>query len=138
MQGLVQYIMDTYTIYCASAIAATVLLRSILACIFPLISPPMFKKLGDQWAISLFAFLASACMPLPILFFVSILHSSREFALLLFGPQKYGSWVRSKSKYARNDGMPIVGAGVPPSPPIGGVREQRSHPRASDMAGNML
>lgn len=71
MQGLVQYIMDTYTIYCASAIASTVLLRSVLAAIFPLISPPMFKKLGDQWAMSLFAFLSVACMPLPILFYVS-------------------------------------------------------------------
>ena len=29
MQGLVQYIMDTYTIYCASAIASTVILRCI-------------------------------------------------------------------------------------------------------------
>ena len=71
MQGLVQYIMDTYTIYCASAIASTVLLRSVLACVFPLICPPMFGKLGDQWALSLFAFMSVACMPLPTLFFVS-------------------------------------------------------------------
>ncbi|KAJ3476096.1 hypothetical protein NLI96_g11395 [Meripilus lineatus] len=116
MQGLVQYIMDTYTIYCASAIASTVLLRSVLAAIFPLISPPMFRRLGDQWALSIWAFLAVACMPLPALFF------------------KYGSWVRSKSKYARNDGMPL--AAVPPQNRP--MREKMSHPRASDMAGNMV
>jgi len=46
MQGLVQYLMDAYSIYCASAIASTVLLRPILAAIFALISPPMFSKLG--------------------------------------------------------------------------------------------
>ncbi|KAL4251643.1 MFS transporter superfamily protein [Abortiporus biennis] len=98
MQGLVQYIMDAYSIYCASAIASTVLLRSLLAAIFPLISPPMFKKLGDQWAISLFAFLATACMPLPLLFF------------------KYGAWVRSKSKFARNDGVLNLEPVTPPTP----------------------
>lgn len=48
--------------------------------------------------------------------------------------QKYGSWVRSKSKYARNDGMPL--AAVPPQNRP--MREKMSHPRASDMAGNMV
>ncbi|THH15021.1 hypothetical protein EW146_g5400 [Bondarzewia mesenterica] len=68
LQSLTAYMMDTYTIYCASAIAATVLLRSVLAAAFPLFSPVMFRALGDQWASSVFAFLALACMPVPILF----------------------------------------------------------------------
>lgn len=87
MTGLVQYLMDTYTIYCASAIAATVLLRSILAAAFPLISPPLFKNLGNHWSVSVFAFISVACMPLPWLFF------------------KYGHWIRSKSKFARTAGI---------------------------------
>jgi hypothetical protein len=62
--------MDVYTIYCASAIASTIVLRSICAAVFPLFSPAMFRTLGDQWAVSVFAFLALLCMPLPILFFV--------------------------------------------------------------------
>ena len=70
MQGLVQYLMDTYTIYCASAIASTVILRSILAAIFPIICPTMFANLGNHWAIMVFAFLSLACTPLPFLFFV--------------------------------------------------------------------
>lgn len=70
MIGLVQYLIDTYTIYCASAIASTVLLRSILGAAFPLVSPPMYKKLGDHWAISIFAFISLACTPIPWLFYV--------------------------------------------------------------------
>ena len=71
MQGLTQYLMDTYSIYCASAIASTVVTRSIVAAVFPLISPALYSNLGDAWACSVFAFLAAACMPVPFLFYVS-------------------------------------------------------------------
>lgn len=72
LQSLTAYLMDTYTIYAASAIAATVVLRSIFAMAFPLFSPVMFEKLGDQWACTVFAFLALACTPMPMLFWVSM------------------------------------------------------------------
>ena len=78
LQSLTAYMMDTYTIYCASAIAATVLLRSVLAAAFPLFSPVMFRALGDQWASSVFAFAALAMTPVPILFWVSALLSRRR------------------------------------------------------------
>ena len=71
MQGLTKYLMDTYSIYCASAIASTVVTRSIVAAVFPLISPALYSNLGDAWACSVFAFLAAACMPVPFLFYVS-------------------------------------------------------------------
>ncbi|KIM80900.1 hypothetical protein PILCRDRAFT_72793 [Piloderma croceum F 1598] len=70
--SLTAYLMDTYTIYSASAIASTVVLRSACAAAFPLFSPPMFAKLGDQWACSVFAFMALACTPMPIVIWVSI------------------------------------------------------------------
>ncbi|KAI0060902.1 MFS general substrate transporter [Artomyces pyxidatus] len=82
MQSLTAYVMDTYTIYFASAIASTVVLRSLFAAAFPLFSPSMFHALGDQWACSIFAFLAVGFMPVPVLFF------------------KYGRWVRGRSKLA--------------------------------------
>jgi len=85
LQSLVAYLLDTYTIFAASAIAATIVLRSILAAAFPLFSPPMFAGLGDQWACSVFAFLALSCMPIPILFW------------------KYGRRVRARSKFAFNE-----------------------------------
>jgi len=85
LQGFNQYLMDAYTIHCASAIAALVVLRSIFAAVFPLFSPALFRALGDQWSVSVFGFLALVCMPLPALFF------------------RYGRWIRSKSVYAYSE-----------------------------------
>ncbi|KAI0747878.1 MFS general substrate transporter [Daedaleopsis nitida] len=95
MQGLVQYLMDAYSIYCASAIASTVVTRSVVAAIFPIISPTLYGNLGDAWACSVFAFLAAVCMPVPFLFY------------------RYGSWIRSKSKFALHDNARL--AEEPPS-----------------------
>ncbi len=64
--------MDTYDIYFASAIAATVVLRSCCGAAFPLFSPIMFASLGDQWAMSVFAILSTVCMPIPLLFWVRV------------------------------------------------------------------
>ncbi|KZT28599.1 MFS general substrate transporter [Neolentinus lepideus HHB14362 ss-1] len=85
MLGVTAYLMDSYHIYFASAIAATVVLRSIGAFAFPLFCPTMYRNLGDQWACSIFAFLGLACTPLPYFFY------------------KYGPWIRSKSAYAYKD-----------------------------------
>ncbi|KAI0262883.1 major facilitator superfamily domain-containing protein [Gloeopeniophorella convolvens] len=79
LQSLTAYMMDTYNIYFASAIAATIVLRCVLAAAFPLFSPAMFSGLGDQWASSIFGFLAVGCAPVPMLFF------------------KYGPWLRMSS-----------------------------------------
>ncbi|KAG2020659.1 multidrug transporter [Coprinopsis cinerea AmutBmut pab1-1] len=86
LQSLTTYLMDTYTIYFASAISATVVLRSICAAVFPLFSPALFARLGDEWAMSVFAILSTVCVPIPWLFW------------------KYGPWIRSKSRYAFKDG----------------------------------
>ena len=70
-QNVVAYLMDTYLHFCASALAATSVLRAALAATFPLFTDQMFTKLGDQWGASVFAFLALLCTPLPFLFYVS-------------------------------------------------------------------
>ncbi|KAF4603947.1 hypothetical protein EYR40_001122 [Pleurotus pulmonarius] len=88
LQGLTAYVMDAYGLYFASAIAATVVLRSIGGAIFPLFSTSMFNALGDQWAMSVFGFMSAVCMPMPIIFF------------------KYGWWIRSKSKLAYHNPEP--------------------------------
>ncbi|KAG6869016.1 hypothetical protein C0993_005675 [Termitomyces sp. T159_Od127] len=85
LQSLTTYLMDTYPLYFASSIAATIVLRSICGAAFPLFSPAMFAALGDQWAMSVFAFLSLACTPIPILF------------------HKYGFWIRSKSRVASKE-----------------------------------
>jgi len=72
LQSLTTYLMDTYGIYFASAIAATVVLRSTCGALFPLFSPAMFETLGDEWAMSIFACFSTICMPIPLLFWVRI------------------------------------------------------------------
>ncbi|KAF8160601.1 major facilitator superfamily domain-containing protein [Pholiota molesta] len=90
LQSLTTYLMDTYGIYFASAIAATVVLRSLCGAVFPLFAPAMFSALGDEWAMSVFAGLSTACMPIPLLFW------------------KYGWWIRKRSHYAykESDSLP--------------------------------
>jgi len=73
LQSSTAYLMDAYSTYFASAIAATVILRSICGAVFPLISPAMFNKLGDQWAMTVFAILGLICTPIPFLFWVRFL-----------------------------------------------------------------
>lgn len=108
LQCLTTYLMDTYPMYFASSIAATVVLRSCCGAAFPLFSPAMFKALGDAWAMSVFAFLAAACMPIPILFYVSTRKTApcvvQHPDLILM--QKYGAWIRSKSRVAFKDADP--------------------------------
>ena len=50
--------------------------------------------------------------------------------------QKYGPWVRSKSKYARNDGMPIFI--VPPSSQEKDSEAEKLRAKSSDTAENLV
>jgi DHA1 family multidrug resistance protein-like MFS transporter len=68
MQGL-NYIIDVYSMFANSAIAANTLLRSSLGGAFPLFAVQMYHTLGVNWASSLLGFLTAAMVPIPILFF---------------------------------------------------------------------
>ncbi|MCJ1405835.1 hypothetical protein MMC11_009065 [Xylographa trunciseda] len=76
------YLIDCYTIYTASVLAAGSMLRSLFGTAFPLFTTQMYANLGDQWASSIPAFLVLACVPIPFLFY------------------KYGPKIRSKCKFA--------------------------------------
>lgn len=76
------YLIDSYTIYAASVLAANSVLRSLFGAAFPLFTDQMFGKLGIHWASSIPAFLALACLPAPIIFY------------------KYGHSIRMKCKYS--------------------------------------
>ncbi|KAF4537137.1 MFS transporter [Lasiodiplodia theobromae] len=80
--GIINYLVDSYTIYAASVMAANSVLRSLFGAAFPLFTVQMYNKLGIHWASSLAAFLALACLPFPWLFY------------------KYGYAVRVRCKYA--------------------------------------
>ncbi|CAF1049269.1 unnamed protein product [Adineta steineri] len=80
--ALINYMIDTYTIYAATVMAANSILRSLFGAAFPLFTARMFRNLGIQWAASIAGFLALLCLPLPYIFW------------------KYGEVIRAWSKYS--------------------------------------
>ncbi|KAL4783829.1 MFS general substrate transporter [Aspergillus varians] len=80
--GIMGYLIDAYTLYAASVLAANSVLRSCFGAAFPLFTTYMYDRLGIHWASSIPAFLALACMPFPFLF------------------HKYGAAIRKRCKYA--------------------------------------
>lgn len=62
------YLIDAYTIYAASVIAAGTVLRSLLGALLPLAGPPMYSTLGVGWGTSILGFISVAMMPVPFIF----------------------------------------------------------------------
>ncbi|KAK7177796.1 major facilitator superfamily transporter [Paraphaeosphaeria sporulosa] len=67
--SVVNYLVDSYTIFAASVLAANAVLRSIFGAAFPLFTVQMYRSLGIHWASSIPAFLALACLPFMVLFY---------------------------------------------------------------------
>ena len=66
-QNCQTYIVDAYTRYAASAIAATAVFRSLGGFAFPLFAPAMYKALGYGWGNSVLSF-AGIAVGLPVPF----------------------------------------------------------------------
>lgn len=58
---------DSFTNFAASALAAVTFLRSIAGGLIPLAGTPMFNALGVGWGCSTLAFIAVALCPIPLL-----------------------------------------------------------------------
>ncbi|GBF62437.1 efflux pump [Trichophyton mentagrophytes] len=80
--SLMNYLIDAYTIYAASVLAANSVLRSLFGAAFPLFTRYMYQNLGIHWASTIPAFLALACVPFPFLFYI------------------YGANIRKRCKFA--------------------------------------
>jgi len=63
------YLIDAYTIYAASVLAANSVLRSLFGAAFPLFTTYMYRNLGIHWASTIPAFLALACAPFLFVFY---------------------------------------------------------------------
>ncbi|KAE8146565.1 major facilitator superfamily domain-containing protein [Aspergillus avenaceus] len=75
------YLIDIYTTNANSAIAGTVVVRSLLGGVFPLLAIPMYQRLGVPWATSVLGLCGIVFAPVPVLFY-------------LYGPK-----IRKSSKY---------------------------------------
>ncbi|TID18816.1 major facilitator superfamily domain-containing protein [Venturia nashicola] len=62
------YLIDVFTNYAASAMAANTVLRSVVAAILPMAGPKLYKALGYGWGNSLLGFIAAAMIPIPFVF----------------------------------------------------------------------
>lgn len=76
------YIIDCYLFFAASAMAGNTFLRSAFGAAFPLFARQMFVNMEIRWASTLLGCFAILMIPVPFLFY------------------KYGERVRAKSKYA--------------------------------------
>jgi hypothetical protein len=82
-QCIQTYLVDAYTRYAASAIAAATVLRSMAGFGFPLFAPAMYRALDYGWGNSLLGFVAIGLgLPAPFMLW------------------KFGETLRSKSKFA--------------------------------------
>lgn len=76
------YLVDAYLMFAASAIAGNTFLRSLCGASFPLFSRQMFEGMGIEWAATLLGCVAVVLAPIPFIFY------------------KYGARIRAKSAYA--------------------------------------
>lgn len=76
------YLVDSYLMFAASAIAGNTFLRSLCGAGFPLFARQMFTGMGIQWASTLLGCVALALAPIPFIF------------------HYYGARIRQKSAYA--------------------------------------
>lgn len=89
------YLVDAYLMFAASAIAGNTFMRSLLGAVFPLFARQMFDGMGIQYAGTLLGAVAAALVPIPVIFYF------------------YGGKIRQRSKLAPTfaaPGEPVVDA----------------------------
>jgi MFS transporter, DHA1 family, multidrug resistance protein len=84
------YLVDAYLMFAASAIAGNTFLRSLAGAGFPLFAQQMFNGMGIQWAATLLGCVAIVLAPIPFIF------------------NYYGASIRQKSSYAPTGPSPMV------------------------------
>ncbi|KAH8806131.1 major facilitator superfamily domain-containing protein [Xylogone sp. PMI_703] len=78
------YLIDSYETYAASALTMNTLVRYMVSGGMVEASIPMYENLGVHWALTILGVIASICTIVPYVFY------------------RYGSWIRSKSRLAKN------------------------------------
>ncbi|GJD01622.1 major facilitator superfamily transporter [Colletotrichum higginsianum] len=76
------YLVDAYLMFAASAIAGNTFLRSLCGAGFPLFASYMFNGMGIEWASTLLGIVAAVLVPIPVIFYI------------------WGAKIRAKSAYA--------------------------------------
>ena len=106
---IINYLIDSYTIYAASVLAAAAIFRAVVGAVFPLFTTQMYENLGIHWATALPGFLTLACVPFPLIMY------------------RYGSALRMKCKYAFEAAEMMLKMQAQPAP-IPVKTDEDSHP----------
>jgi MFS transporter, DHA1 family, multidrug resistance protein len=83
-QAALNYLVDTFQKYAASAIGANTFLRSCFAGAFPLVVSPLYHNIGTGPGSSVTGGFAALLIPVPFIFFI------------------YGKRIRASSKWSRD------------------------------------
>ncbi|PNS17263.1 hypothetical protein CAC42_6946 [Sphaceloma murrayae] len=81
--ALLNYLVDAYDVFAASATAAAACSRSLFGAVLPFAARPMYERLGVDWACTVLGLLSLALCVIP-------------FAFL-----RYGGWLRERSQFCR-------------------------------------
>ncbi|EME46603.1 hypothetical protein DOTSEDRAFT_70575 [Dothistroma septosporum NZE10] len=76
------YLVQSYGIYAASALAGNAVLRSVMGATLPLAGPSLYATLGANWAGTLLGLLEMICIPIPFVFY-KYGHKIREKSILI-------------------------------------------------------
>lgn len=81
--ALLNYVVDAYEVFAASALAALACSRSLFGAVLPFATTPMYDALGIRWACSLLGFISLGMCAIPFVFI------------------RYGEGIRRNSKFCR-------------------------------------
>jgi hypothetical protein len=81
--ALINYVVDAYEVYAASAMGATSAARSVFGVVLPFATRPMYSRLGVDWACTLLGILSALMCLIPFVFI------------------KYGEKIRARSKFCQ-------------------------------------
>lgn len=82
-QAALNYLVDTFQLYAASAVAANTFLRSCFAAAFPLVVGPMYHNIGVGPSSCITGGFAALLIPVPFVFYI------------------YGERIRARSKWSK-------------------------------------
>ncbi|KAI8930925.1 hypothetical protein NX059_011940 [Plenodomus lindquistii] len=78
------YLVHSYGIYAASALAGNTVLRSVMGGALPLAGPSMYAAMGPHWSATMLSLMEFAMIPIPVVFYL------------------FGSKIREKSQLIRS------------------------------------
>lgn len=99
------YLVHSYSVYAASALAGNAVLRSVMGATLPLAGASMYRTLGANWAGTLLGLLEAVCIPIPFVFYFKGAAIRKKSALITRMREDQNRLDEKKAKAARKAEM---------------------------------